>query len=66
MRADQERERLLAAEQEQRELAEALEEMAAIVSSTLDVEQVLDRILEQVERVVGECGKSQDPIRVEK
>jgi len=44
--------RLLQAEQEQRELAEALEEAAAAVSSTLDLDEVLDRILEQVERVV--------------
>jgi len=43
---------ILQAEQEQRELAEALEEAAAAVSSTLDLDQVLDRILEQVERVV--------------
>jgi len=45
--------RLFEAEQEQRELAEALEEAAAAVSSTLDPDQVLDRILEQVERVVA-------------
>ncbi len=44
--------RLFQAEREQRELAEALEEAAA-VSSTLDPDQVLDRILEQVERVVA-------------
>lgn len=44
--------RILQAEQEQRELAEALEEAAAAVSSTLDLDEVLDRILEQVERVV--------------
>ncbi|MCK4450978.1 MAG: GAF domain-containing protein, partial [Anaerolineae bacterium] len=44
--------RLFQAEQEQRELAEALEEAAAAVSSTLDLDQVLDRILEQVEQVV--------------
>ncbi len=46
------RARLFEAEREQRELAEALEEAAAAVSSTLDTDQVLDRILEQVERVV--------------
>jgi diguanylate cyclase (GGDEF)-like protein/PAS domain S-box-containing protein len=40
------------AEQERRESAEALEEAAAIVNSTLDLDQVLDRILEQVSRVV--------------
>ncbi len=44
--------RLFEAEREQRELAEALEEAAAAVSSTLDPDQVLDRILEQVEQVV--------------
>jgi GAF domain-containing protein len=43
---------ILQAEQEQQELAEALEEAAAIVSSTLDIDNVLDRILEQVERAV--------------
>jgi diguanylate cyclase (GGDEF)-like protein/PAS domain S-box-containing protein len=43
---------LFQAEREQRERAEALEEAAAIVSSTLDPDQVLDRILEQVSRVV--------------
>jgi PAS domain S-box-containing protein len=45
--------RLFEREREQRELAEALEEAAATVSSTLDLEQVLDHILEQVERVVA-------------
>jgi len=45
--------RLFEAERGQRELAEALEEAAAAVSSTLDPDQVLDRILEQVERVVA-------------
>ncbi len=45
--------RLFQAEREQREMAEALEEAAAIVSSTLDLDEVLDRILEQVERVVA-------------
>ena len=44
--------RLFQAEREQRSLAEALQEAAEIVSSTLDLDQVLDRILEQVERVV--------------
>jgi len=44
--------RLFQAERGQRELAEALEEAAATVSGTLDLDQVLDRILEQVERVV--------------
>jgi PAS domain S-box-containing protein len=44
--------RLFEAEYSQRELAQALQEAATVVSSTLDLEQVLDRILEQVERVV--------------
>lgn len=44
---------LLRTEREQRELAEALEEAAAAVGSTLDPDQVLDRILEQVARVVS-------------
>jgi PAS domain S-box-containing protein len=44
--------RLFEAERGQRELAEALEEAAAAVGSTLQLDQVLDRILEQVERVV--------------
>ncbi|MBM4431735.1 MAG: GAF domain-containing protein, partial [Chloroflexi bacterium] len=45
--------RLFEREQEQRQLAEALEEAAAAISSTLEPDQVLDRILEQVERVVA-------------
>ena len=45
--------RLFQAEREQRRLTEALQEAAEIVSSTLDLDQVLDRILEQVERVVA-------------
>ncbi|MGD1996618.1 MAG: GAF domain-containing protein, partial [Anaerolineae bacterium] len=45
--------RLFEAERKQRALSEALAEAAAIVSSTLDPDQVLDRILEQVERVVA-------------
>jgi len=45
--------RLFRAEQEQRELAQALQEAADVVSSTLDLDQVLDRILAQVERVVA-------------
>lgn len=44
--------RLFQAEREQRELAQALEEAAAAVSSTLHLDQVLDRILEQIARVV--------------
>jgi PAS domain S-box-containing protein len=44
--------RLFQAEREQRELAEALEQAAAAVNSTLEPDDVADRILEQVERVV--------------
>ncbi|MEE8390448.1 MAG: GAF domain-containing protein, partial [Anaerolineae bacterium] len=43
---------LFQAEQEQRELAEALAEAAAALD-TLNLDQVLDRILEQVERIVA-------------
>jgi len=43
---------LFEAERKQRQLAEALEKAAVAVSSTLELEQVLDRILEQVEQVV--------------
>jgi len=45
--------RLFQGEREQRELAQALEEAAAAVGSTLHVDEVLDRILEQVERIVA-------------
>jgi len=48
-----ERLRLLEAEREQRELAEALAHAAAALSGTLDFDQVLDRILDQVKRVVA-------------
>lgn len=44
--------RLFEAEQKQREMTEALGQAAAVVNSTLDLDQVLDHILEQVERVV--------------
>jgi len=44
--------RLLEAEREQRELAEALREVALSLSATLDFETVLDRVLEQIGRVV--------------
>ncbi len=44
--------RLLQEQREQWELAEALGTAAAIVNSSLETEAVLDRILEQVERVV--------------
>jgi signal transduction histidine kinase len=45
--------RLFRAERGQRELAEALAAAAAAVDSTLQLDPVLDRILEQVERVVA-------------
>jgi PAS domain S-box-containing protein len=55
---EQERERLLAAEREQRRLAEALRSASAAVSSTLDLDQVLDGILAQVTRVIpGDATK---------
>jgi two-component system cell cycle sensor histidine kinase/response regulator CckA len=44
--------RLFEAEREQRELTEALQQATVAVSSTLELEQVLDKILEQVSRVV--------------
>ena len=44
--------RLFEREREQRDLAEALEKAAAALTATLDFDQVLDRILEQVSRVV--------------
>jgi signal transduction histidine kinase len=44
--------RLFQAEREQRQQAMALEEAAAVVSGTLNLDEVLDRILEQVEKVV--------------
>jgi signal transduction histidine kinase len=44
--------KLFEAERKQRQLAEALEKAAVAVGSTLELEQVLDRILEQVEQVV--------------
>ncbi len=47
-----ENERLYRAEQEQRALAEALAEAAAVVTSTLDLGAAMDRILEQARRVV--------------
>ncbi len=44
--------RLFHSEREQRQLAQALQEAADAVSSSLDLNQVLDRILEQVALVV--------------
>ncbi|OQA19496.1 MAG: Sensor protein kinase WalK [Chloroflexi bacterium ADurb.Bin360] len=43
---------LFEAEREQRGLAEALAQAAAAVTATLDLNEVLDRILEQVARIV--------------
>lgn len=48
-----EKARLFEAERRQHRFSEALQEAAAAVSSTLNLEQVIDRILEQVERVVS-------------
>jgi len=49
---EEERKRAEEALRREHDLAEALEEAAAAFSSTLEPDQVLDRILEQVERVV--------------
>jgi two-component sensor histidine kinase len=48
----QQTERLFQAERAQRRLAEALQEAAATVNRTLELDQVLARLLEQVKRVV--------------
>ncbi|HXV98807.1 MAG TPA: PAS domain S-box protein [Anaerolineae bacterium] len=47
-----EQERLLRAEREQRALAEALGQTVAVIGSSLRGEEVLDRILEEMSRVV--------------
>lgn len=47
-----ERERAEQAEREQRELAEALRDTAAALNSTLKLDEVLDRILNNLERVL--------------
>ncbi len=44
--------RLFEAERQQRELAEALREAGLALSAQLDVDQILDRLLDQIERVV--------------
>ncbi len=44
--------RLLEAERQQRELAEALREVGTVLSATLDLDALLDRLLDQVARVV--------------
>jgi GAF domain-containing protein len=46
------RQRIEAAEREQRALAEALRDTAAVLNSTLDLDEVLDRILADVGHVV--------------
>jgi diguanylate cyclase (GGDEF)-like protein/PAS domain S-box-containing protein len=48
-----ERKRMMEAEREQRVLAEALRDTAAALNNTLKVDDVLDRILENVGRVVA-------------
>ncbi|MBN1178397.1 MAG: GAF domain-containing protein [Anaerolineae bacterium] len=48
-----ERTRLLEAERDQRRLAEALRQAGAALGSTLNLDQVLDRILAQMSRVVA-------------
>lgn len=47
-----EHKRIEEAEREQRTLAEALRDTAAVLTSTLDLNDVLDRIMEEVQRVV--------------
>ena len=49
---DKERKKLLTAEREQRALAEALCQTGAALAGTFDQEEALDRILEQISRVV--------------
>jgi len=44
--------RLLEVERQQRELAEALREVGLALSATLDFDTILDRLLEQIDRVV--------------
>ncbi len=51
-RAEAERERLLAAEREQRLQAETLAEVVLTLTSHINVEEVLDEILRQAQRVV--------------
>jgi PAS domain S-box-containing protein len=47
---------LLEVEQEQRRLAEALSEISQILTSTLDLDEVLEQILNKVERIVPHQG----------
>lgn len=51
-----ERKKMEQAEEEQRALSEALRDIAAVLNSTLDFDQVLERILENVGRVVPHDG----------
>lgn len=51
-RAEEEREHLLAAEREQRLLAETLAEVALALTSLTDHDAVLDEILHQIQRIV--------------
>lgn len=48
--------RLLAAERAERELATTLRDVSRIISSSLDLDQVLDHILQQIGRVVPHHG----------
>jgi len=52
LRTRAERERAQQAEREQRLLAEALSDTATILNSTLELDAVLDRILENIQRVL--------------
>jgi signal transduction histidine kinase/DNA-binding response OmpR family regulator/signal transduction protein with GAF and PtsI domain/PAS domain-containing protein len=45
--------RLLESEQERRRIANSLIEMGRTVSATLDVDQVFERVLEQMERIIS-------------
>ena len=47
-----ERKRVELAEREERQYAEALRDTAALINSSLNIDEVLDRILENVEKVV--------------
>jgi PAS domain S-box-containing protein len=51
-----ERDCLLEAEREQRQLAEAMRQASAALSSTLDYDEVLDRILEQISQVIPQAA----------
>jgi PAS domain S-box-containing protein len=51
--AEAEQKQLLAAERKQRELAETINQVGAILSSSLNYETVLDCVLEQLDRVMS-------------